>query len=205
MRDFRQELAQDRCWDQQTEKLWTTTGVPSDDTILQNREELIGLCEFIEKHNVRSYLEVGAWTGRLVNTLHRLFRFDKVACCDFGMAQTLGLPFKLDPEVQFFQGSSHSDDFKKWRESLGHFDLVMLDGDHSYTGVRLDYEINRAFPHRFLAFHDIVNPHPQIAVGRLWSELQGFKHEIVHPHKEIGWDRSQMGIGVWSAATPVGV
>ena len=82
---------------------------------------------------------------------------------------------------------------------MGHIDLVMIDGDHSYTGCKLDYEINRHFPHRFLAFHDIVNPHPQIQVDDVWNELEGHKVSFVEPHKEIEQDHSTMGIGIWSA------
>lgn len=202
MRDFRQEIAGERCWDGPTEELWQTTGVPRQDVILQNREELLGLLRFMEEHQVRSYLEIGAWTGRLVNLLHRLFRFDKVACCDAGLAPSLGLPFQLDPEVQFFSGSSHSEEYKTWREGLGHVDMVMIDGDHSYEGVKLDYEINRGYPHRFLVFHDIVNPHPLIQVDRLWRELEGFKVEIVQPHRELGQETSTMGIGIWARQVP---
>jgi Methyltransferase domain len=203
MRDFRQELAQVRCWDPRTEELWQTQGVPADDTILQNREELIRFCEFLERHHVRSYLEIGAWTGRLINLLHKLFDFEKVACCDAGWAPSIGLPFELDPAVDWFKGDSHSQDFKDWRQSLGQIDLVMIDGDHSYEGVKLDFEINRNYPHRFLAFHDIINPHPQIGVGRLWKELEGSKIEFVEPHKEINQDFSTMGIGIWSGTENV--
>lgn len=194
MRDFEKELAGIRCWDQALEEVWQRTGIPMVDAVLQTRAELIGLCRFIEANNISSYLEIGAWTGAHLTLLQRLFQFEKLACCDFGMAQRFGLPFRIPQETRFFQGSSQTDEFKAWREPLGHFDLVMIDGDHSYRGVKLDFEINRSFPHRFLAFHDIANTHPKIEVARLWGEIEGKKVEIVHP--QAGF--STMGIGIWS-------
>ena len=131
MRDFREELKNDACWGPTTEKLFRETGVPSEDVLLQNREELIAFCEFLEEHNVRSYLEIGNWTGRLVTVLHRLFDFEKVAAADIGWAESIGLPFHIPEKAEFFLGDSHSDDYRRWRESLGHIDLVMIDGDHS--------------------------------------------------------------------------
>lgn len=200
MRDFRKELANDRCWEKETHDLWLSTGIPKDDTILQNREELIGLCEFIEANKIRSYLEIGAWTGRLITVLHRLFQFDKIACCDVGMARQLGLPFSVPEQTVMLKRDSHSASYLRWREELGPIDLVMIDGDHTLEGVKRDFAINKAFPHRFLAFHDIVNPYPGIDVARFWRELEGNKVEIVRPLPEVGWEESKMGIGIWSAS-----
>ncbi|MFN8606763.1 MAG: class I SAM-dependent methyltransferase [Vulcanimicrobiota bacterium] len=195
MRDFRSELADVRCWDEPLEELWKSCGVPLADCVLQLREELIGFCEFIEANQIRSYMEIGSWTGAHLTLLERLFRFDKLACCDYGVAGQFGLPFRIPRRAHFFQGSSHSEEYKIWRQGLGHFDLVLIDGDHSYAGVKADYEINRQFPHKFLAFHDIANTDPAIEVGRLWKELEGDKIEIVRPHPAL----SSMGIGIWSA------
>ncbi len=199
MQDFRAALAQENCWDNTAEFLWRTQGVPAVDAILQNREELIPFLEWFEAKKIKSYLEIGTWTGRLVSVLHKLFDLDLVAACDLGWAQTLGLPLHLPDDVVFFAGNSHSEEYKRWRKNLGHIDLVFIDGDHSYEGVRRDYEINSSYPHRFLAFHDIVNPHPAIqGVGKLWRELDGYKLEIVRPHLDIGLSESTMGIGIWS-------
>jgi hypothetical protein len=200
VRDFRAELRDEPCWDLGTEAIFAARGEALDDRILQNREELIGLCELIEREGVRSYLEIGVWTGRLVSALHRVFRFDLVAACDHGWAEQLGFEIRVPPETRIFRGDSGSEEFRRWRAELGQVDLVLIDADHRYHAVRRDFAINRAFPHRFLAFHDIRGARPQTAgVKRFWDELdEGFKHEIVRPHQELGIDRSLMGIGVWS-------
>ena len=166
--------------------------------MLQNVEEVILLCEWIETQEIRSYLEIGIWTGRLLNLLDRLFGFDLVAACDPGWAQDLGLPLHLPPATRLLEASSHSAEFLTWRRALGPIDLVMIDGIHSYEGVRQDFEINRGFPHRYLAFHDIANTHPAVlGVQQLWHELEGEKVELVRPLADSPWD---MGIGIWRAS-----
>lgn len=199
-RDFRAELAGDKCWDRGTQALFERHGEPLEDCILQNREELIGLCEFIEAQGIRSYLEVGVWTGRLIRALHRLFDFQRVAACDQGWAEQLGLSIVLPEAAQTFFGDSESEAYARWRAELGHIDLVLIAANHSHTAVKRDFEINRRFPHRFLAFHDIAGANRHTAgVGRFWSGLDhGTKIEIIHPHLEAGSDASTMGIGIWS-------
>jgi hypothetical protein len=200
MRDFRAELVRDKCWDRTTQARFERRGEPLEDCILQNREELIGLCEFIEARGIRSYLEIGIWTGRLISTLHRLFGFDLVAACDHGWAEELGLPIAVPREARVLTGGSETEAYRAFRRELGHVDLVLIDADHSYAAVKRDFEINRAFPHRFIAVHDITGATRQtVGVRRFWEELEeGYKLEIVRPHLELGSDRSTMGIGIWS-------
>lgn len=201
-RDFRHELRHDRCWDRATQAVYERCGEPLDDCILQNREELIALCEFIEARRVRSYLEIGIWTGRLVCALQRLFSFDRVAACDDGYARRHGLPIALPPGASYFEGDSASDAFRCWRESLRCVDLVFIDANHHYRAVRRDFEVNRAYPHRFLALHDVAGGtrHTR-GVRRFWDELQeGEKLALLRPHREIGSDRTTMGIGIWTAS-----
>ena len=201
MTDLRAALASTKCWDRSTQALFEEHGEALEDCALQNREELVGLAEFIQANDVRSYLEIGVWTGRTLEALDGLFAFDTVAACDHGWAEQRGLPMHLDG-VDWLRADSDSPEFLAWRESLGHVDLVLIDANHSYRAVKRDFEINRRFPHRFLAFHDITGFHPRTrGVARLWGELQGNKLEIVRPHRELGLDHSTMGIGIWSEAT----
>jgi len=201
-RDFGHELRHDRCWDRRTQEVYERCGEPLDDCILQNRAELIALCEFIEARRVRSYLEIGIWTGRLLCALQRLFSFDRVAACDDGYARRHGLSISLPPGARYFEGDSASDAFRCWRESLGSIDLVFIDANHHYRAVRRDFEINRGYPHRFLALHDVAGgtSHTR-GVRRFWDEVdEGQKLILLRPHREIGSDRTAMGIGIWTAS-----
>ncbi len=203
MRDYRRELANEPCWDARAQRLFDIHGEVLDDIILQNREELIALCGFIEAYDIRSYLEIGTWTGRLVRTLHRLFRFEKVAACDDGYARRFGLSITLPREAAYLEAPSGSSAFESWRAGLGHLDLVLIDANHAYHAVKRDFEINRRYPHRFLAFHDIAGTTPQTrGVRRFWAELhEGSRIEIVHPHRELGLETTTMGIGIWSRSS----
>jgi hypothetical protein len=196
MTEFQSEIALEPCWDESAEIEFRGTGMPRSDRILQNPDELNLLCEWIATHHIRSYLEIGIWTGRLVSLLDRIFHFDVVAACDAGHAQDLGLPLHLPRHVRFLRAKSNSWKFKSWRRKLGHIDLVLIDADHSYAGVRRDFKINRRFPHRYLAFHDVANTHPNVAgVKRFWQELDGNKEELISTRRCSQWD---MGIGIWS-------
>lgn len=196
-KDFRAELTGERCWDRATEAVYRQIAIPLDDCILQNREELIAFCEHLEREHVRRYLEIGTWTGRLLCTLDRLFAFDVVAAADLGAAEALGLPLRLPFGTRFFRGDSGSEAFRAFRAELGPLDLVLIDGDHGYDAVRRDFAINRAYPSRWLAFHDILGGDPTTeGVAIFWRELRGEKLEIVRPHVELGRP-STMGIGLW--------
>ena len=203
-RDFRAQLAPFKCWDRHTAALFEAHNEALEDCILQNREEVIALAEFIEAHQIRSYLEIGVWTGRLVSALHSIFDFDTVAVADQGYARTRGFDIQVPSDAEVFWGDSDSDQFRAWRETLGHIDLVLIDANHSYEAVRRDFEINRAYPHRFIALHDITGANRwTTGVRRFWDELsEGHKMEICRPHAELELDHSIMGIGVWSSVIP---
>lgn len=198
MRDFAAELADVPCWNRKAEfNRVVRHGPPDVDVALQNRAELVRLCEWIEAMGIRSYVEVGIWTGRLVSCLHRLFRFERVGACDLGWAEGRGLRIDVPADVELLRESSTSSAYVAWRERLGPVDLVLIDADHTYEMVKRDFEVNRALPHRFLAFHDIANDHPaDRGVKQLWGELPGpHKLEIVRPLPVSRW---RMGIGLWS-------
>ncbi|MFO8073634.1 MAG: class I SAM-dependent methyltransferase [Polyangia bacterium] len=200
-RDFRAELAGIDLWDAACEAQLAERGEALVDRPLQSREELIDLCRLIERCGIRSYLEIGVWTGALVRLLHDLFDFELVAACDQGYAERFGLEVRLPPGARFFRGSSESAGYAEFRAELGSVDLVMIDADHSYRAVRADFERERRFQQRFVALHDITGARRQTAgVGRLWREISGgHKLEIVRPAAELGLDHSLMGIGIWSS------
>jgi hypothetical protein len=198
--DVAASLAPFRCWDREVQAVFEAEGEALVDCILQNRAELEQLAMFIERAQVRSFLEIGVWTGKLTTALHEIFAFDTIAACDHGWAEACGLAIDLPADAQVFRGDSDSPEFREWRALLGHIDMVFIDGDHRYEAVKRDFEINRGFPHRFLVFHDITGSNRWTrGVRRFWEELDhGHKRKIVYPHLEAGLDHATMGIGIWS-------
>ena len=100
--------------------------------------------------------------------------------------------------LSMITGDSHSDEtLDKVKHELdgSSLDLLFIDGDHTYEGVKQDYEIYKKFvrPGGCIVFHDIVDSenHRDIGcnVAQLWNELSGTKIEF-NANKHWG------GIGV---------
>ena len=76
-------------------------------------------------------------------------------------------------------------------------DLLFIDGDHSYEGVKQDFLLYRNLvrPGGMIAFHDVAvhPPHKQCEVDRLWAEVSR-----EYPAMEFIEDREQgwAGIGI---------
>lgn len=82
----------------------------------------------------------------------------------------------------------------------GQVDLLFIDGDHSYEGVRSDYEMYRSFvkPGGLIAFHDIKDSpfHREkgVEVARFWRELrESGQYQSIY---EFANDQPWGGIGV---------
>ncbi len=102
------------------------------------------------------------------------------------------------PSVSVVTGDSHSPVIlARVRSVLAGelLDFLFIDGDHSYDGVKADFQQYRELVRRggLIAFHDIKNTdyHRQRGcfVGDFWAELQGKKYEFISPSE---WG----GIGV---------
>lgn len=101
-------------------------------------------------------------------------------------------------KLHLIRGNSHS------RESLARverilgdrkLDLLFIDGDHSYEGVRMDFEQYSPLVAKggLIVLHDIVKHRPELEcdVDRFWEDI---KHR--YSHRELIQDRSQGWAGV---------
>lgn len=75
------------------------------------------------------------------------------------------------------------------------FDFIFIDGDHSYNGVKKDFQMYRDLLNKngMIAFHDII-PGPKNAVGgayKFWEEIK-----IKYKSREIVEDPTQMEAGI---------
>lgn len=179
---------------------------------LQLREEIEPLLLLLRKSQVKTFLEIGTASGGT------LFLFSSVAEKD-AVEISIDLPpgmlgggypmhrkelyhsFAIPPQkLTLLKEDSHSQQtVEKARGILGgmELDFLFIDGDHSYGGVRKDFELYSALVKKggIIAFHDIA-AHPKESgceVDRFWNEIKN-----KYRWQEFIKDRNQgaYGIGV---------
>lgn len=179
--------------------------VPGDEQIfsIQNPEELFRFVSRVRDLKPRRLLEIGTANG---GTLYLLCRVAgpsaTILSVDLpggqwgGGYSRLQIPFyrrfaRDQQRVVLIRGDSHSPDtVEKVQAGIGpqqKLDVVLVDGDHSYDGVRSDFESYWPLLRSggLMAFHDIAvtadNQGLQLGVAEFWSEVknQGCFEEIV--------------------------
>jgi predicted O-methyltransferase YrrM len=152
-----------------------------------------------------SVLEIGSRYGDTLYLMAQRMKPGRLVSVDLPGIQPWGYPDseqqlraniekirELGHEAELFIGDSSDPDILSAVSALGPFDLVFIDGDHRYEGVKADWE-NYGRLGKVVVFHDIVR-HPDGArnapqVWRLWQELEGNKSQFIGPD-------SLMGLGV---------
>jgi cephalosporin hydroxylase len=161
------------------------------------------LC-LLSQQKIQSYIEIGCrWGGTFVLTNEYLKKFNTVnksIAIDIIDSPVLNYCI-LNNETQFIKLNSQSQEFKNYI-SNHHFDLIFIDGDHSYDGVKNDYEISKNSGKIFV-FHDIVN---SVCPGVVyfWNELKNNEadtydfFEFTEQYDDVWNDTKQhfLGIGV---------
>ena len=161
------------------------------------------LC-LLNKQNIESYIEIGCrWGGTFVLTNEYLKRFNNVnksVAVDI-IDSPVEEYCKLNDETQFIKKNSASQDFKDYMKN-NYFDLIFIDGDHEYNGVKNDYEISE-HSGKIFVFHDIASNVCR-GVVKFWNELKNNKSEtydffeFIEQYDDV-WNRTHkkyLGIGV---------
>ncbi len=179
---------------------------------LQLREEILPFLELLKNRRPDSVLEIGTFTGG------SLFLFTRIAS-DNAHIISVDLPggvygggyaawkiplFKSfasrQQQINLIRANSHLDQtllqVKSCLDSKA-IDFLFIDGDHTYEGVRRDFEMYSPFvsPDGIIALHDIV---PALAnngsgVHRFWIEV---KKKYRHIEFVRDWKQGSCGIGV---------
>jgi hypothetical protein len=172
--------------------------------IWQYPNQFIPYLLFLEKYKdkIVSYLEIGSrhggtfiFTNEYLNTIKKQ-QIKSFACDLIGMPANIYRYQELNPNISYLQISSQSDDFKNFI-SDNHFSLILIDGDHSYEGVKNDAEI--CLDHgEIIVFHDITNVVCP-GVARYWIEFKNqysdmFNfYEFIEQYPSVG--SNFLGIG----------
>jgi hypothetical protein len=138
--------------------------------VYQTPVQFASLLEEIATQPIKSYAEIGIFRGgtflfmstllKLKNPKVKLLAIDPTS----KQADTFIHPDAL-PYIEKYHHFGTSDDFKGKK-----FDLVFIDGDHSYDWLKRDYE-NMGQHAKICIIHDINEPScPD--VKRFWDELK---------------------------------
>lgn len=172
----------------------------------QHPEELKKLLEWAS--TATSVLEVGSRRGETLTDLAHAMAGKRIVSIDWPNKENLGdasLGDELARSVKnlieegfdayLIIGDSHHPDTLSRVTALGPYDFIFIDGDHSYKGVKKDYEFYGPLGKQ-IVFHDIIEPtkgrNKGLEVWKFWKEIKG--------EEFIGKD-SLMGLGrVWNAS-----
>ena len=175
---------------------------------IQHVDELTAFAKIVGARHPRRILEIGTAQGGMFWLLCRLAARDCVLISldlpsderfSGGNQQTPDLAAMrcARQTVHSILGNSHSPDMP---DQVGKIlngellDLLFIDGDHTYTGVRSDYLMYHPLvrPGGLVAFHDIVKSAWEgCEVDRFWAELA--REQDLNPRAIIGHFRSHWG------------
>jgi len=186
---------------------------------IQVYEELVHLGHFLNSLKPHNILEIGARGGTFL-LFSKLSTGKKIAVdLDGSFRDSIYLSM-LGEDFHFLQENSQTlETYNKVKNICSEFDFIFIDGDHTYEGVKRDFELykNLLSPTGYIAFHDIDQNHvfkniyspdePKTGkVRRFWEELDyGSKIEIVCQKSKgkshVPYDNSIKqhfgGIGIW--------
>jgi predicted O-methyltransferase YrrM len=179
----------------------------------QNMLELLGLVSVLRARQLERVCEIGTFKGgtlyiwcQLAAPNAQIISIDLPGGQFGGGYHERSLPFfqsfcRPGQTLQCLRGSSHGAPMRaQFQKVLGQsrLDFLFVDGDHSYLGVKQDFEFYSPFvkPGGLIAFHDIVprEKQPEIEVHRFWNEIKTqYRHD---EFIETAPERRRIGVGL---------
>jgi len=178
--------------------------------IQQVKEEFTLLAYFLNSFKPHNILEIGCKGGTFY--MFNKFSTGKKIGLDIDDQYLQNIYFYMYGEdFTFIKANSQTEETARAVGNLcNQFDFIFIDGDHSYDGVKRDFELYKKFlsPRGYIGFHDIDPNHvfrdgPGGQVYKFWQELDyGSKTEIIcqrstAKYQMYGQQVHYGGIGLW--------
>jgi len=161
------------------------------------------LC-YLSQLDIKNYVEIGCHKGgTFIITVEYLSRFNKIESAlaiDNWPREIINEYCNHRNNITYLTNSSQSEEFKE-EFYKKNWDLVLIDGDHSYQAVKNDFSIVNGNS-KYIAFHDIRNifcPGTQQIWQDIKNDHKNFKfHEWTDQYDEVLLKirGSIMGIGL---------
>jgi len=108
----------------------------------------------------KNFLEIGSAAGGNIYLFNHFFNFDNITIIDNNKHKKYALRQEILKDIPHneFIGNSHSQQAIKFLDNLQcNYNIIFIDGDHSYEGVKLDFEIYRKYLNYsgFIILHDV--------------------------------------------------
>jgi predicted O-methyltransferase YrrM len=178
----------------------------------QNRWEITQLLRILEEAPPKTIVEIGTAQGGSLYLFTRVSRPDAIlVSIDLpGGPYGGGYPaWKIPIYKSFasanqkeylFRMDSHDEStLEKTKRLLAgsKVDFLFIDGDHSYDGVKKDFEMYRRLVRRggIIAFHDIV-PGPRELVGDVPNFWKRIRQKFCYEEIVENWSQGTHGIGI---------
>ena len=164
----------------------------------QDYGEFEEFCKFLSDKNIKNILEIGTDKGGSFLVLSKISNKNGLKISidlphasyglrDFDINQRNKILNQLPGKIYLIDGDSHTENIYLQIKTILNgekFDLIFIDGDHSFNGVKKDFEmyIPLLKEDGIIAFHDITYPRNEndelINVWEFWNMLDGDKKEF---------------------------
>jgi cephalosporin hydroxylase len=162
---------------------------------------------FLSDKPIASYVEIGAesggsfaWTfAYLEATGHRI---ERAIAVEPQYAPGVAWLERRYPAIEHLRARSTDPEVRAALKRRS-WDLILIDGDHSYSSCRGDFDLARELGAQMIAFHDIVDVGCP-GVQRVWQEIRDDHadeyefHEFIQQYEDVtDWTQNtHFGIGV---------